>query len=163
MWYALVVKPHPKIRKTVKWGGAVVTVLLVVVWIGSWWFDAEWGGEAGPWVRVVRGGLMVGLDETNPPYHTGWRTGSARFVHGDTWWFHTVQQGSDYSLHMPLWLFAGAAGVITVVAWRLDTLARRRARLNLCPKCGYDWAGLRGGAGAVCPECGSRETSQISN
>jgi hypothetical protein len=25
--------PHPRIRKTIKWGGAAVTVLLVVVWI----------------------------------------------------------------------------------------------------------------------------------
>ncbi len=31
-------KPHPKIRKTVKWAGAVVSALLVVVWAGSaWW------------------------------------------------------------------------------------------------------------------------------
>jgi hypothetical protein len=29
------VKPHPRIRKTIKWGGAAVTVLLAVVWIGS--------------------------------------------------------------------------------------------------------------------------------
>ena len=30
-------KPHPRIRKTVKWGGAAVTVLLGVVWIASLW------------------------------------------------------------------------------------------------------------------------------
>jgi len=28
-------KPHPRIRKTIKWGGAAVTVLLVVAWVGS--------------------------------------------------------------------------------------------------------------------------------
>src|SRR5581483_8527771 len=33
-------KPRPRIRKTIKWGGAAVTVLLVVVWIGSAWAAA---------------------------------------------------------------------------------------------------------------------------
>ncbi|HVU64865.1 MAG TPA: hypothetical protein VHC70_12870, partial [Phycisphaerales bacterium] len=43
----------------------------------------------------------------------------------------------------------------TTTAWRLDTLARRRARrgVNLCPKCGYDRAGIAGDA--KCPECGA--------
>ncbi len=41
---------------------------------------------------------------------------------------------------------------ITAAAWRFDTLARRRASLNLCPKCNYDRTGLA--VGAVCPECG---------
>ena len=40
-------KPHPKIRKTIKWGGAVVTVLLVVVWIGSGWWGAEYTTRQG--------------------------------------------------------------------------------------------------------------------
>ena len=30
-------KPHPRVRKTIKWGGAVVTVVLLVVWIGTGW------------------------------------------------------------------------------------------------------------------------------
>jgi hypothetical protein len=44
----------------------------------------------------------------------------------------------------------------TVLAWRLDWLdarAARRARLNLCPKCNYDRAGIA--KDAVCPECGA--------
>ena len=36
-------KPHPRIRKTIKWGGAAATVLLVVVWIGSGWVVLGWG------------------------------------------------------------------------------------------------------------------------
>ena len=34
-------KSHPRIRKAIKWGGAAVTVLLVVVWIGSAWCCAQ--------------------------------------------------------------------------------------------------------------------------
>jgi hypothetical protein len=38
MQYTLRMRPHPRIRKTIKWGGATVTLLLVVLWIGSnWW------------------------------------------------------------------------------------------------------------------------------
>ena len=40
-------KPHPRIRKTIKWGGAAVTVLLVVVWIGSGWGSAMCRPQAG--------------------------------------------------------------------------------------------------------------------
>lgn len=35
-------KPHPRIRKTIKWGGAAVTVLLVVVWIWDGQLYVNW-------------------------------------------------------------------------------------------------------------------------
>ena len=47
--------------------------------------------------------------------------------------------------------------IATAVAWRLDTLARRRANKLLCTKCTYDRTGLA--AGAVCPECGAVPSS----
>ena len=86
-------KPHPRVRKTIKWGGAVVTVLLLLVWFGS-------------------------LCYNSPNY----------FVR----WLGPCGPASPKTL-FPLWvpcIFALA----TIVASRLDTLARRRARLNLCPK-----------------------------
>jgi len=36
---------------------------------------------------------------------------------------------------------------------KLATRGERAARLNLCPKCGYDRAGIA--AESVCPECGA--------
>lgn len=45
-------------------------------------------------------------------------------------------------------------GTGIVAFMRLDTLARRRARVNHCPKCNYDRAGLA--KDVVCPECGAR-------
>ena len=53
---------------------------------------------------------------------------------------------------IPLWLMAAGAAVPPVVLWRLDNLARRRARLNHCPACNYDRHGLS--AASPCPECG---------
>ena len=41
-------KPHPRIRKTIKWGGAVVTVLLVGVWVDSIQEIVTTGGEPRP-------------------------------------------------------------------------------------------------------------------
>jgi hypothetical protein len=49
-------------------------------------------------------------------------------------------------------VLTGLVTCISVVGMSL--LSRRdAARLNLCPKCNYDRAGLA--AGAKCPECGS--------
>ncbi len=45
------------------------------------------------------------------------------------------------------------AAIPTALAWRLDTLARRREKLGACPSCGYDRAGLA--FSAPCPECGN--------
>jgi hypothetical protein len=53
------VKPHPRIRKTVKWGGAVASVLLVAVWIGSGWWRVGYAGTGGGCVSVSRGVLGI--------------------------------------------------------------------------------------------------------
>ena len=62
-------KPHPRIRKTVKWGGAAVSVVLMVAWVGSKWYEAGYmtsGGNsvllaAGPGTVAVRWPLLLGL------------------------------------------------------------------------------------------------------
>ncbi len=142
--------PHPRIRKTIKWGGAVVTVLLVVVWIGSGWWGAKWnipGLSAG---GLSNGSLCVesqGVSEKHAYFSYGrvpfgWRVKWAMNGRGVAW--------VDI---FPLWPVCVIAMATTATAWRLDILARRRARLNLCPKCGYDRTGLA--RGAVCPECGA--------
>ncbi|HVU64172.1 MAG TPA: hypothetical protein VHC70_09360 [Phycisphaerales bacterium] len=142
-------KPHPRIRKTIKWGGAAVTLLLVVVWIGMRWSYAYWFG--GNWYLWLIDGRVVLGRQSKPSSHAHffWRDPPAslrwQFVwrHTSTFWDATIP------MWMPTILGVGATGI----AWRLDILARRRARLNLCPKCRYDRAGLA--ADAKCPECGS--------
>jgi len=146
-------RPHPRIRKTIKWGGAAVTVLLVVVWIGSAWRELGWYTARATNVHIAGGqmGFLYfsgkGSSSAQPGLH--WEPVNWPFK----WWFFWVHNAYYTSLMIPCWLPLACVLPPTVVAWRRDTLARCRAKLNLCPKCGYDRTGLA--AGAKCPECGA--------
>jgi hypothetical protein len=153
-------KPHPRIRKAIKWGGAAVTVLLVVVWIGSGWyspliadkrFNPSGGGYTSNAMSVSEGCVMVtfaqGGEFKNVIFDFSWRPAKLRYR------FVVKRFGHGWCVVVPVWAPTAVCLVACVTAWRLDTLASRRARLNLCPKCHYDRAGLA--AGAKCPECGS--------
>ena len=145
-------KPHPRIRKTVKWGGAAVTLLLVGAWIwGGWWnILVPCGG--GNNIALFEGsfvvdfthqyGQAVGLVFDRNDAHEFLLAGAFSWDVGKT----------GPMVGVPLWSLLIVFALATVTAWILDTIARRRARSNLCPKCNYDRTGLA--AGAVCPECG---------
>ena len=139
-----------------KWGGAAVTVLLVAVWIGSGWFNLGWDSKAGSMVYICMGRLgIASFSGPDPPGMThGWQAYFSAFEL--QWWFECDGNDAWWSLQTPLWMPTCAALILTTAAWRLDTLARRRARVGFCPKCGYDRTGLA--AGAVCPECGKLPT-----
>lgn len=55
-------KPHPKIRKITKWAGAVVSVVLVVVWVGSAWWQVSWGSAYHKQIAMSYGGLRLDID-----------------------------------------------------------------------------------------------------
>ena len=158
-------KPHPKLRKTIKWGGAAVTVLLVVVWVGSGWYCAsyarsDWGWrvESGriSWEQGVfvyqmplRWGRTRQYGTGKPlPFALRWTVARVRNDFRDSFYYEVTD--------VPLWMPGVLFGLISGTAWRLDALARRRERVGRCPKCHYDRAGLP--AGAVCPECGVANT-----
>ena len=144
-----------------KWGGAAVTVLLVVVWIGSGWWSVQWTsrrygslGAFGGNVRVtcydtasVRSELLGWrVEERRSPdflsrfNFNNFRPAFGRFPGG---WFAVV----------PLWCLLPIGLCASLITWRLDVLARRLDTVRRCPRCGYDRAGLP--LLAVCPECGS--------
>src|SRR5437773_2597147 len=97
-------KPHPRIRRTMKWTGAVVTVLLVIVWVGSGW----WGVSvvAPPIsVNVLDGALVIG-------WPTGHEFDFNGFLATDPfiWWGGlgtvTLLGVSVNLLTIPIWLLA---------------------------------------------------------
>ena len=148
-----------------KWGGAVVTVLLVGVWIGSGW--CAFVCPLGPRhvLAVERGTLALrgfSADHAfkfgfygNPPYFHEppkqdlvWYTSTA----GSTRLIVATLRSRSEDLDVLLWALLLGAAITSVLAWRLDVLAKR-SRFSFCAKCGYHRAGLA--AGAVCPECGT--------
>jgi hypothetical protein len=137
----------------VKWGGAVVSVVLLVVWVGSRWYDGVWWWGRGE-VSVYAGLIWVQYDTRQPPPYglgSGWKVRA--YVPDFRWWFGSYTLGSGQTVYVPLWPVCMLAISASVIAWRLDTLARRRARAGFCPKCDYNRAGLA--PNAVCPECGT--------
>ena len=146
-------KPHTRIRKTIKWGGLVATVLLVIVAGASIWCGVSWQSGTADHV-FLSAGSVVSFHISGLPQVSGsrwsFRMQPPRFV-----WMPTIDTNASIKMTVvvvPLWIPLVVAAGIAALAWRLDTLASRRARLDLCHICHYDRTGLA--LGAVCPECG---------
>ena len=155
--YTVGVKPHPRIRKTVKWGGAVVSVLLVVVWIGSGWYNATWVSPHDLQAYVSRGQLVLIIGRVTNDRFTQ-NIFELRSDPGALYWGGRWRKFPTYTLvYLPVWPLAVAAAVAALAAWRLDRIAWLKSRPHLCPKCTYDRTGLA--AGSVCPECGAAAAS----
>lgn len=155
-------RPHPRIRKTIKWGGLAASVVLAVTWAGSIWGAFEWHEPSGYLVYAVNGTLRLGHNGISfqhavryssmewtvvrvPPSIKLWpqfdRLPARPGVCAESW-----------RAEVPIWLLVLPVVLVTVAVWRIDVRARYRARVGCCLKCGYDRRGL--GADAVCPECG---------
>ena len=145
-------KPHPKIRKTIKWGGAVVTVLLVVVWIGSGWWALGWRVNSAFSASIAAGEIQIVNWKINGR-SARWECSPHPFYLGSRFRFNSPAPPVGTYWSLPIWSACAMACAASASAWRLDTLARRRAKLNLCAKCHYARTGLA--VGAVCPECGA--------
>lgn len=144
--------PHPRIRRTIKWGGLALCLLLAGVWVrsecvlevltGARW-QVSWSkGAIDIWKLVF------------PHQNSAHIVAPVGGVGPRMWWCHTESNGPEWGLAIPLWIPLAPTLLATTAAWRLDALARRRARAGVCPKCHYDRTGVA--PYAVCPECGSQ-------
>jgi hypothetical protein len=147
------VKPHPRIRKTVKWGGIVMCVVMAGVWISSAWWYVTWWRDSGTVIGIGDGGFGFDqiLKSPIPPSSQGIHFGYQSWTFH--WWFRWEKLPPERFVNIPIWTLALLAAIQAVFAWRLDTLARRRARVGFCPKCRYDRTGHP--AESPCPECGA--------
>lgn len=154
---------HPRIRKTMKWGGAAVSLVLLATFISSAWWTVARRAPDGSWDGVSMWHLSAGqvghshflLSGERPPAQPEWRIYATQwpFRWGfDLSRFHSRPVWASSAIAVPLWLPAAIVMGATAVAWRLDSQARHRARAGICLRCGYDRSGLA--ADAACPECG---------
>jgi hypothetical protein len=144
-------KPHPRIRKAIKWGGLALCLLLAGVWVRSEFVaDTVVGTTHDIWWD--RGTFWI---TCRPPsdVKAGYYKMISTGVDSRRWFLWVGQSGQEGACILPLWIPLAPTHLATAAAWRLDALARRRVRAGLCPKCHYDRAGLA--ASAVGPECGS--------
>lgn len=167
-------KPHPKIRKTVKWAGAALTGLLLVLTVCSARWVVRWQGQSGWSAGLIPLAFQIGHQSSpyagtfgwygyaiesdwTPFLHfeyntedrywatslTGVLSGKVSSAPGVRYWYARVP---TYALVLPFLL-------VICAAWRLDGIARRRARVGACAKCGYDLAATPDAT--RCPECGA--------
>ena len=149
---------NPRVRsavpKAVKWGGAGLTVLLLVVWVGSAWLLASWSWPYGCLTQVREGVVRVERDvavyETPSIFE---RDVISEHAFRLDWRFKFRDYGNNWVAEVPLWALTLPTLALTIFAWHRDAAIRRRLRSGCCP-CGYDRAGLA--AMSVCPECGAQ-------
>lgn len=154
--------------RTLKWGTLVAALLVAGVWAGGSatrfdWINSYGDGKTGvygapgcavviwedPWLNggesVIDRALLL------LPGRSPFGSSSERWPRS---WLPIVSGlGSNFGhVSLPYWLpillFASISGGLF---WR-DRRAARRARVGMCPSCGYSRAGLA--LDAVCPECG---------
>jgi len=149
-----------RLRSTIKWGSTVLTVLLLIMWIGSAWI--EFGVTLNPtMIGGIDGGCIWVLKDTSGvipevqatcEWSPGFSVHPAHFY----WWFDyahsmTVRfRVSRTELVIPLWPLVAPFALLTCWVWwrHLRYLAPGH-----CSICGYD---LRGNTSGACPECGAR-------
>ncbi len=143
-----------------KWGGAVVSVLLVVVWIGSGWICLERRGvpdsyalEAGSfhydtWNQV---GREWGI------FTDGWEI--CRRTTPFRWWYRWESPRGTIFRDIPIWPVAMSSLIAAIAAWRLEVLAHKRSSTT-CSKCSYSRTGLP--RATVCPECGAAAPTGVA-
>ena len=150
--------------RILKWGGVVVSLLIVVAWAVSprWGFSYEGRVSAKcRWYISLENACVTGsvavCDRQPPGIQLGWlvfqRLRSPRLwipryrdISGKTPWTNSPYRYR--SVHVPLWIPFLLFAMPTVFLWWLD---RRRIPPGHCQKCGYN---LTGNVSGVCPECG---------
>lgn len=139
-------------RSILKWACTAATVVLLVVWVGSAWWNAGFKGRV-LIVFVGRGVVRLSVYDSR----TEGRYWLAPERHSQTfrWWFHFSDSLRMKVVDLPIWGIALLAAAPGAYLWLRD-----RHRLpGHCAKCGYD---LRGANHAVCPECGAAAPGEAS-
>jgi hypothetical protein len=131
-------------------------VAFVGVWLGLMWVVSGWRARALDFAPVALTGVdglaLVYVPNDATLFRVFSVVQAKRPGAGPRWdvWTWSRSQGV---VTVPLWPFAGG---LMGAGWLLASHGwRARRGPGTCAACGYDLRGI--GAGAVCPECGSRK------
>ncbi len=164
-------KPHPKLRKALKWlcasvCAAIMFVSLVTLWLPlnlkSFGHRFDFGHHHE--VQISSGALVM-YHMRLPPF-PGAPSSVFEFApisdiawtkfYGDpsaVWVQVPVRNRSGFIASVPLWMFVAASAGLTSLLWWRDRSIERRIASGMCPQCGYNRLGLE--KASKCPECGA--------
>lgn len=135
-------KPHLRVRKTVKWGGAVIVVLLVALWIYNGWWSILFVNARSATVIADSGRLLIGpvrLTEGERRWLRRWPSSNpGRF----RWGLSVERAHMTRQIAIPLWFPTALCVISASAAWRFDIMTRRRTHSGNCPSCNHNLAGL---------------------
>jgi hypothetical protein len=162
-------KREGRAARVVRWAGTVVCVVAALLFAASlfcvvtWYDGTVWhvgygrGALGAAWIdyeeeAIQNPRINIGRVQRGLAAHRPWKMPI-------TWWPDAANEGSPTFCRrvvVPLWIPFALAAVPTALLWRAQLRRRRRARVGLCPACGYDRAGIA--PDAACPECGEVPT-----
>lgn len=147
-------KAAQRIRKTAKWGGLILSIVLTAAWLASGFYVVVYTTRGGAMLELHAGRIRLTTPGAGPSvqiFPAGWHSMKNR---GRYWPppFRTQDVPLlGRSTSLALWPLAFLCFTATGASWFADIRARRQP--HQCPRCHYDRAGLA--ADAVCPECGA--------
>ena len=168
--------------RTLKWGTLAAALLVAGVWAGGKWATSQWMLVTAKYEASIgygKGGIVLTVWKKVPMAQPGSdillepapvsdpvldavvrrevRMTVLEALRSDdrkgAWkpiWLSSKAQLNVVML--PYWIVVAACLACTTSLFWSDRRAARRARVGMCPSCGYSRAGLA--LDAVCPECG---------
>jgi hypothetical protein len=152
--------PRPKTpgrkRRVAGWTVLAFAILATSAWLISGWWAFSYQGRKvlvgcswGTFFLTYQPARFAGI----PAGALGWQGGPVRPPGIQFWRLEYISNPTgDFALHLPPWPVPLLLTAAAIPLLRSAGLVRRRAALNLCPRCGYDTRGLA--PNALCPECG---------
>ena len=145
-----------------RWSSTITGVLFLVLWLASGRYglhlkDAGALGQLGWMLDAGDGTIMVAhlLRDVSPlgepPVLSKSQGAYSLDLFAFRWWH---RPGAGFFVVFPTWVPAIVAFALGGFLWRTHLRAIHRRARGLCPRCGYDLAGLEGASS--CPECGSK-------
>ena len=126
----------------------MVTLLLLIVWVGSKKHLVY--AYAKPTFGLGAGGGLIAFGWERPwGLPVDWKCDLEEWDNEWEWWYEVRVLSGGTEIGVPTWMFILLTAIPTLLIWRRD----RRRDPNACPKCGYSRTGLP--ADRACPECGT--------